>query len=547
MVSLKVLVIGAGPTGMTAAIELKRLGVDVRIIERAAKPSTTSRALVVQARTLELFAARGIVQPMLNKGNAVGLVTVFGEGKQIFQMDFGHNGTDFPYMLMIPQSETEQLLRDELTKLDVPIEREVEYIGLGVTDSDAPVVATLRHKDGELEEVHCEYLIDCEGAHSITRNTLGLEFQGKTRSDNYVLGDLHIDGGPSEHELSIFNSEHGFMGMFPMQGGRFRLIASHSPGEGESEGAAREEPTIDELQTIYDQRSHIPGHFHDMVWSSNFRINSRMIHQLHKGRVFLGGDSAHIHSPAGGQGMNTGIQDMINLGWKLAMVIRGSASPKLLDTYTDDRVPVIRGVLEGTEGLTDFIGTQDPLSRFAFEHFAPWLVATDMVQTNATKRMSQVLFDYRKSPLSKTVNAAGALHAGDRIPNLPVTQTNWKAPGEGRVSDPRDTPGSAVPTKLQELLSADILTLLLTNLDDGETLHADVLEAELRQELAPWKELICSVRLAACDGEEEAFEKLFGRKPAIVLVRPDGYAAFVGSGDGRSELVEYLATWFPVA
>ena len=526
--AVQVLIVGAGPTGMTAALELCRLGISVRIIERSAVPSTTSRALVVQARTLELFAQRGMLQAMLDKGNPAGVVTVFGDGKQIFQMDFSHNGTDFPYMLMIPQSDTEQILRDELARLGVSIEREVDFIALAVGDHDAPVTATLRHKNDGLEEVPCDYLVDCEGAHSITRTTLGLDFQGKTRSEDYVLGDVFIDGGPSEHELSIFNSPLGFMGMFPMQGGRFRLIASHPLGE-HKPGA---EPAIDEIQTIYNQRSHIPGRFHDLVWSSYFRINSRMIPQLHKGRVFLGGDAAHIHSPAGGQGMNTGIQDMINLGWKLAMVIHGKASSKLLDTYTEDRVPVIHGVLEGTEGLTDLIGTQSPLSRFAFEHFAPWLVGTELVQANATKRMSQVLFDYRKSPLSKNVHAGGSLHAGDRIPNLTVAHIG----GEGK------TLTSAETVKLHALLHTDVFTLLFTNLDDAEKLHA-----EAHEKLAAWKGLIHSARLSGPGQDKAAFTEVFGTHPAIVLVRPDGYAAFVGNDRSVSELAQYMSAWFPSA
>jgi 2-polyprenyl-6-methoxyphenol hydroxylase-like FAD-dependent oxidoreductase len=527
MASLQALVIGAGPTGMTAAIELKRMGVEVRLVEHAAEPSTTSRALVVQARTLELFAQRGMLQPMLDKGNPASYVRVFGDGKELFKMDFAHNGTDFPYMLMIPQSDTEQVLRDELAKLDVAIEWRVEYAALAMADHDKPVTVTLRHKD-RVEEVQCEYLIDCEGAHSITRTTLGLEFEGKTRSENYVLGDIHIDGGPSEKELTIFSSEHGFMGMFPMQGGRFRLIASHPLSDSKAGG----EPTLDEIQTIYNQRSHIPGRFHDMVWSSYFRINSRMIHQLQRGRVFLGGDSAHIHSPAGGQGMNTGIQDMVNLGWKLAMVIHGKASPKLLDTYTADRVPVIAGVLEGTEGLTDAIGTQSGAGRFALEHLAPWLTSTNVVQANATKRMSQVLFDYRKSPLSKTEHAGGSLHAGDRVPNLAVARIG----GDGKTSAP------AEPNKLQAFLRTDMLTLLFANLDDADLLHAEV-----REKLAAWKEIIRSVRIAPLADEVASFEDLFGKKPAIVLVRPDGYAAFVGGGDSVGALADYLSTWFIAA
>jgi 2-polyprenyl-6-methoxyphenol hydroxylase-like FAD-dependent oxidoreductase len=528
MADLKVLIIGAGPTGMTAAIELTRMGVPVRLIEHAAKPSTTSRALAVQARVLELFAQRGMVQPMLDKGNPASKVTVFGDGKQLFQMDFTHNGTDFPYMLMIPQSDTEQILRDELAKLGVSIEREVEHIALAVSDHDGPVTATLRHKDAGVEEVRCQYLIDCEGAHSITRATLGLEFQGKTRTETYVLGDIYIDGGPSEHELTIFSSERGFLGMFPMQGGRFRLIASHPLSESQP-GA---EPALDEIQTIYNQRSHIPGRFHDMVWSSYFHINSRMINQLHKGRVFLAGDSAHIHSPAGGQGMNTGIQDAINLGWKLAMVIHGKASTKLLDTYTDDRVPVIRGVLEGTEGLTDVIGAQNFAGRFAIEHFAPWLAGTELVQTNATRRMSQVLFDYRKSPLSKTVHASGSLHAGDRIPNLLVAQTR----GESQ------TQPAGEPKKLQALLSPDDFTLLLVNLENSGALHI-----ELQNKLAPWKDLIYSAHLSPQQSHAKGFNEIFGEKSSIVLVRPDGYAAFVGTQTSLSELADYLLTWFPGA
>jgi 2-polyprenyl-6-methoxyphenol hydroxylase-like FAD-dependent oxidoreductase len=527
MASLQALVIGAGPTGMTAAMELKRMGVDVRLVEHAAQPSTTSRALAVQARTLELFAQRGMLQSMLDKGNPTSRVTVFGDGKQLFQMDFAHNGTDFPYMLMIPQSDTEQVLRDELAKLGVAIEWEVAYAALAVINPEGPVAVTLRHKDGRVEEVQTEYLIDCEGAHSVTRTTLGLEFAGKTRSENYVLGDVHSDGGPSEKELTIFSSEHGFLGMFPMQGGRFRLIASHPL----SESKDGTEPTLEDIQAIYDQRSHIPGRFHDMVWSSYFRINSRMIHQLSKGRIFLGGDAAHIHSPAGGQGMNTGIQDMVNLGWKLAMVIQGKASPKLLDTYTADRVPVIEGVLEGTEGLTDAIGTQSGVVRFALEHLAPWLTSTNVVQTNATRRMSQVLFDYRKSPLSKTVHAGGSLHAGDRVPNLPVI----------RIGDDAETLSSAEPQRLQGLLRTDALTLLLMNAGEDHALHG-----ELREKLAAWNGIVHLERIIAQDDHAETYEELFGKKPSVVLVRPDGYAAFVGGRDSVPALADYLSNWFQV-
>jgi hypothetical protein len=224
----------------------------------------------------------------------------------------------------------------------------------------------------------------------------GPRFEGKSLTEQYALGDLHIDGDLPDSDVHVFSSEHGFLGMFPMGNKRFRLIASNPI----SKPSKDTEPSIEELQRLYDQRSPIPAKFHDMSWSSWFHINSRMIHQLRSGRIFLGGDSAHIHSPAGAQGMNTGIQDMIDLSWKLAMVLKGEAKEEILDTYATDRVPVIRNVLTKTEGLTKAIGEENPIFRSVFNHLAPWFVGTDFVQHNSTERMSQLSLNYRESALS---------------------------------------------------------------------------------------------------------------------------------------------------
>jgi 2-polyprenyl-6-methoxyphenol hydroxylase-like FAD-dependent oxidoreductase len=200
-------------------------------------------------------------------------------------------------------------------------------------------------------QVEALYLISAEGAHSTVRRSLRLEFQGKTLEENYALGDFYLDGDLADTNFHIFSSEHGFMGLFPMGKRRFRIIASNPL----SQPSKDTEPPLEELQKIYDMRSHIPGRLRDVSWSSWFRINSHMINHLQQRRVFLSGDAAHIHSPAGAQGMNTGIQDMINLYWKLAMVTHGKASPKLLDTYGEDRIPVIRNA------LTAAIGSENPL------------------------------------------------------------------------------------------------------------------------------------------------------------------------------------------
>jgi 2-polyprenyl-6-methoxyphenol hydroxylase-like FAD-dependent oxidoreductase len=423
-----VLIVGAGPTGLTAALELSRLDIPVRLIDKQLEAATTSRAIGVQARTLELLEQRGLAEEMVGLGNPGLAGSVYGGGKRVFRLDFGHVDSRYAYLLFISQAETERVLRDAIGRQGVTIERGVELVGLSqdaLTHDPSPVKAVLRHADGHLELAQAPWLISAEGAHSVARTTLDLQFEGKTLDEQYALGDLHIDGGLAETDFHIFSSPHGFMGLFPMGGGRFRLIASNPISKPEK----GTEPSLDELQRIYDQRSHITARFHDMSWSSWFRINSRMVPRLKVGRLLLGGDAAHIHSPAGAQGMNTGIQDMINLCWKLALVLKGTAPAKLLDTYEEDRLPVIRNVLFKTENLTGLIGSENPVVRSLFNHLGPYIGGAGLVQESSTARMSQVALGYRDSPLSANHAHPGGLNAGDRVPDVRVrhrTGDRWR-------------------------------------------------------------------------------------------------------------------------
>ena len=523
---LKVLIVGAGPTGMTAALELSRSQVPLRIIEKTSEPATTSRAIGVQARTLELFEQRGLVERMLVHGNPGQFGSIYGESKRIFRLDFAHNGSRYGYMLFVSQAETEATLRAALEVQQVTIERDVEFVALSQSDRADSVKAILKHRDGTLEDVECDYLIDSEGAHSISRTTLGFEFKGKTREEMYVLGDLYIDGDLPSTDFHIFSSQFGFMGLFPLGASRFRLIASNPLSDPDKVKA----PSLEEIQQIYNQRSHIPALFHDMSWSSWFRINSRMVDRLRAGRVFVGGDSAHIHSPAGAQGMNTGIQDMINLSWKLALVIKGQADPKLLDTYNDDRIPVIRNVLNKTEHLTDMIGSENDLVRSAFSYIAPWIVETDFVQENSTEQMSQLSLNYRESPLSVSHRFSGSLRAGDRIPNLDVQLIG----GQGEAARPSESTG------LFRLLNIDRFTLLYTGLKNPEEIHR-----RTRELLSPWKDIFSACSIAPSSAAAHPFKEFFGTNASLILVRPDGYAAFLGEADSLDQLARYLSDWFP--
>jgi 2-polyprenyl-6-methoxyphenol hydroxylase-like FAD-dependent oxidoreductase len=303
----RVLIVGAGPTGLTAALELSRLGIAVRIIDKQAAPSTTSRAVGVQARTLELLELRGLADEMVRLGNPGLAASFYGGGKRVFRLDFTRIDSRYHYLLFISQAETERVLRTAVEKQGIRIERGVELVGLAQdlpSPDPNPVRVVLRHADGRLEEAQAPWLISTEGAHSTVRATLVLPFEGKARDEQYALGDLHIDGELAETDLHIFSSAHGFLGLFPMGDSRFRLMASVPLSRPDKDTA----PALAELQAIYDQRSQIPARFRDMSWSSWFRINSRMAARLKVGRLLLGGDAAHVHSPAGAQGMNTGIQ-----------------------------------------------------------------------------------------------------------------------------------------------------------------------------------------------------------------------------------------------
>ncbi len=519
-----VLIVGAGPAGMMAAIELSRFGIPVRLIERTAKPADTSRAVTIQPRTLELFQQRGLAEKLLSQGNRVIAASVYGDGKRVFRLDFEGVDSEFNYELLISQATTEQVMRDALDRAGVVIERERTLISFAQPERHGEITTVIEHADGTLEKMACTYMIDCEGAHSIARATLGLEFEGKTLEENYALGDLHIDGNIPETDLNIFSSEHGFMGLFPLGGGHFRLIASN-PFSRPEKGT---EPALEELQRIYDQRSHIPAHFHDLTWSSWFRINSRMVNEMQRRMIFLGGDSAHIHSPAGGQGMNTGMQDMMNLGWKLAMVIKGEAQSELLETYTPERVSVIKTVLTKTEGLTHAIGSTNPIFRSVFNHIAPWIMTTDFVQKNSTERMCQLSLDYRDSPFSAASGQAGSLKAGDRVPDFVVSvlSREGSADQESRHAS------------LLDLMDPSTFTLFYSNIADPVTTHAAI-----RGHVGAFHGIMRAHQIAPRNRQDTVFTERFGASSSILLVRPDGYIAFTGSDKSIPELAEYCGKW----
>ena len=492
---LPVLVIGAGPTGLTAALELSRMGIDVRIVDQAQEPSTTSRALGVQARTLELLRPRGVGDEMLRLGNQVRRTALHAGGDQIAAIDFSRMDSQFNFILMLAQSETERLLAERLGSQGVKVERGVHFASL--TEQSDSVEVVLVAPDGTAETVEASYVIAADGSHSPVRKFLSLPFTGRSLPQNYVLGDVHLAGPIPEDQLSIFLAPNGFLAIFPMGDGRFRFMATDPDGvTGDTE-----EPSLADIQTLYDRTVHVPAQLYDLNWSSRFRINSRHMETLRRGRVFFGGDSAHVHSPAGGQGMNAGIQDMVNLAWKLAMVLRNSAKPELLDTYESDRLPVIRQLVGMTERATKAFNSTNPLAHAALTRLAPVALSRAAVQDKAVPRLGQIAFSYRGAPITKGGSRIGELRAGDRVPDVELAQ--------GRLYDVVDT---------------STFTLLVSGGAE------DVIAAA-----RPWSDAV-TVREVSLP-----IELVPG--PGWLLVRPDGYLAAAGRAGDADRLRRWLSRW----
>ena len=394
--TLPVLIVGAGPVGMTLASELTRYGVPVRIVDKAAERTDKSKALVLWSRTLELFDRNGEGSaPFVEAGFKVEAVDFFAGHGAIGRVTM--TGVDSPhaYALMIPQSETERLLEERLAAQGLSVERQVELVSF--TSAPDGVRAELRHADGREETVSADWLAGCDGAHSCVRHGVGAPFTGEAMRSDWMLADIHMTGYPRpDSEMSIYWHRDGAFVIFPISPGRYRVIADLPFSGGEHPPT----PTLEEVQAIIDRRG--PGGLKafDPIWLSGFRINERKVADYRHGRVFLAGDAAHVHSPAGGQGMNTGMQDAFNLAWKLALVVRGNCGDGLLDSYSAERSAIGDKVLK-TAGRLTVVGTlKNPVAQTLRNMVGHVALGLAPVQHKMADQLTEVTIGYPLSPLN---------------------------------------------------------------------------------------------------------------------------------------------------
>jgi 2-polyprenyl-6-methoxyphenol hydroxylase-like FAD-dependent oxidoreductase len=526
-----VLIVGAGPTGLALAAQLQAFGTGFRLVDRQLDRVHESRALAVQPRTLEVLAGLGLADTMVERGNPTVDLEVHGRRRTTCAplFDIGLDDTRFPFLLFLSQAETEAILGEHLTAGGARIERGVELVGLD--QHPEHVACTLDHRDGHREQIEARYVIGCDGAHSAVRRLAGIGFTGSAYPQTFVLADLDADG-PRTGAAHGYLSAEGLLFLFPLvQPAAWRMLVM-APGSATE--AVDEAPGLDELQALADVHTGGAARLHDPVWSTYFRIHHRHATHYRRGRAFLAGDAAHIHSPAGAQGMNTGIQEAWNLGWKLALVTAGDASDELLDTYEVERMPVGRHVLRFTDRAFRVATSTNPVIRLLRTRLGPDLVRLVLSSRRgralAFRTLSQLAINYRHSPACQEgePRLRRGARAGDRLPDAQVT------------------PDGRPPTTLHQVLAPARFNLLLTGPPDAWPTGSAGLD-QLGRSSIRVHQLAREPRPGALHDTSGKAHERFGvvgpEATAHHLVRPDGHIAYRAAGTDLAGLHRYLARW----
>jgi 2-polyprenyl-6-methoxyphenol hydroxylase-like FAD-dependent oxidoreductase len=530
-----VLVVGAGPTGLALAAQLAAFGTPFRIVDREPDPVHESRALAVQPRTLEVLAGLGIAQRLIERGNPAARLHLHAGDRttELPLFDIGVDDTAFPFLLFVSQAETEAVLNTHLADEGVVVERGVELVSLHDDPAADHVACQLRDHGGRIEHLTARYVVGCDGAHSHVRASAGIEFPGSAYPQTFVLADLPADGlDPTA--VHAYLAPVGMLFFFPLDHpAPWRLLAMR-PHDPRSSTGEVEPPGLADLQALADTYTAGSVELGPPVWSTYFRIHHRHAHTYRSGRVFLAGDAAHIHSPAGAQGMNTGIQDAWNLGWKLALVAQGIAEPALLDTYQTEREPVGRDVLAFTDRAFRIATTTNAAARFARTRIAPHLLAAAARfrrgRATVLRTVAQLAITYRHSALSHdaTRPPRRAPRAGDRLPDAPVETGGHTSTVHRALAAPRFHALLVGPTGAWP---ATTVTPLAQHYAGVAGLH--------RLDLRPGDGVIH-------DPARLAHKRLGLTRPgesATYLVRPDGHIAYRSAGASPDGLRAYLDHW----
>jgi 2-polyprenyl-6-methoxyphenol hydroxylase-like FAD-dependent oxidoreductase len=466
-----VLIIGAGPVGLFLANECARRGLRWRLVEARSGQSEHSKALAIFPRTLEVFDMAGIAAPFLEAANRVTWVAVVDRNRHLARMRFVPKETPYPFVAMVPQDVTERLLLAELRR-NGGVEYDTTFVS--AVEHDGYVSAVLDQK-GRPIELTATFVVGCDGAHSAVRHVLNLSFEGAQYEALFMLADVETNEALPADEMQLCPSEFGPLAIFPMSKTRRRIVATVEQPEGDV-------PSLEVVRRTLEQRAPAAIEALSMRWSSYFRIHHRQVGRLRVGRMFIAGDAAHIHSPFGGQGMNTGLQDVWNLAWKLALAVRGRGNEELLDSYTAERRPVIKSVIETTHRLTRVMGTASKLGQALRDTIIPVVSRLTAFQQRFIQNLSELGIAYGGSPI---VAGAGKRYFDESLRG-----------------------GKGIGNRF----------LLVLGENAGVSTKAE------------------AQRL--CESLDGLVELRAARHPGIALVRPDGYVALADDGRDATGVLE---------
>jgi 2-polyprenyl-6-methoxyphenol hydroxylase-like FAD-dependent oxidoreductase len=487
---------------LVLALCLNKFGVRIRIIDRLAASGTTSRALAVQARTLEFYEQLGLAQAVVERGHKVPAVNLWVKARpaaRIALENLGQGLTPFPFPIIFPQDEHEALLIERLGALGIQVERQVELADF--EDLGGAIRATL-HKEGAAETGTYTYIAGCDGARSRVREVLGADFPGGTYDHLFYVADVDAAGPPMNGELHVDLDDADFLAVFPLeQSGRARLI-----------GSIRDEAAKDHEHLCFEDVRGRAIHnlkvdVNKVNWFSTYRVHHRVALQFRKGRAFLLGDAAHIHSPVGGQGMNTGIGDAVNLAWKLAAALQDPLASPLLDSYEPERIAFARRLVATTDRAFTAVTSDSSFARFvrtkAIPAVAPGLFRLSAMRRLAFRTVSQTNINYRAGPLSR--GNAGTLRGGDRLP--------WVKTGPGEEHN-----FAALTSMNWQLHVYGEAAATLRSVADSRKIPLHVF---------PW---------------DDPMKRAGLLRSAAYLIRPDGYIGVAANAEGSASAISAYLT-----
>lgn len=528
MKHLPVLIVGAGPAGLMMACELKRHGIPFRIIDKKLEPAQGSNATWIQARTLEIFNAIGIVDRFLKIGHKCEAINFYVKGKALANLPLTQIDSTYPFILMLPQCETERLLTKKLEESKIRVERSVELIAIAQKNNE--VISTVALANGDTETITSDFVIACDGANSTIREKCQIPFPGEDLPEQFMVADAQMSSFLPDNEIHVFfdkgttfPDKGTIFSAFPWGSRNYRLTANLY-----QEGA-RQTFYEHEVREAVSERTYGNYTVESVSWISPFWIHGKMVNQMRNGSVFLAGDAAHIHSPASGQGMNLGIQDAFNLAWKLALVIKGKSNQSLLDSYQEERYPIINGIVKQADYLTNmalfdksFINKLRKFSKEISDHpRSPKEICEQLSQINIHYKNSPII-NYKEKPNEESPQQ------GERAPNVKINDSKT----------------------LYSYFNSSYHTILLftgNRLTNEDLTTIKKLENLLKEKFSDFvkmlvvaKERSNDIHNMIPDVEDVVHQHYKITHPVTYIIRPDNYIGYYANGIDFLSIDEFL-------